>query len=200
MLVESIILSQQQAMESTSPNPWEGTVMARLNFGAAIVADDGGPDWISKNVAGAWSSGNISVDLGNLYSAPGNPTSGPGARHGSIPSYITQNVFDQLFVRQTWYSNANISITVTGLLDGTYRAIAYIARDGTTMQLNDHVINGVTVATGIDPGVDFGGDDIGGAYIYDFGLIDGSGQITFTAVDNPGNATIFAYELIKLDD
>lgn len=182
------------------PDPSGGeVVVARVNFGAAITADDGQIDWLSKNVTGAWSSGNVSVDIGNLYSAPGNPTSGEGARHESIPAYITQSVFDQIFVRQTWYSNADISITVTGLSDGDYRAVAYIARDGTGMQLNDHVINGVTVATGIDPGVDFGGDDIGGAYPYEFQLSGGGGQVVFTAVDSPGNATIFAYELIKLN-
>lgn len=200
MLRDSIILAQQQAETETPVNPWGGTVVARVNMGAAITADDGGPDWLSKNVTGSWTSGNISINQGAMYSQSGQPIQGAGDVDASIPSYITQSVFDQIFTRQTYISAASgpITLTVDGLDYGTYRIIVYNGKDTSDDNIDQFSVNGEIFWNFINTDT-MHQTGSGYAFAIDVDIFDT--QLVFEMLSQGGdNTSFFAIEVIKLDN
>jgi hypothetical protein len=72
----------------------------RINAGGATVtADDGGPNWEANTVTGATSGPSYTVNIGNIFAGGIAASTG---RHPTIPSYVSDTVFNGLFAQERW--------------------------------------------------------------------------------------------------
>ena len=190
MQTELEALRQAQLSNAAPSVP---VAVARLNVGLPIVADDGGIDWVARGTSGTYDDGKISITSHNNYTYSSNVITAPDDIHESIPDYISDSVFDQIFRTQS-YGGSSVTITVSDLESGSYRFVLYNAQDALSQTRNDYYIDDVYVGHG-DVLVDFG-DHIGGAYSFDTEVT--TGELNFRIEKNPDNSTWWAFELLKL--
>jgi hypothetical protein len=160
----------------------------RINAGGvAASSKDGGPDWVSNDINGAYSGVGYSVTAGN--SDPGNLLS--RNRHSSIPSYIDTATFNSIFKDERWDPETGPDMTFDiPIADGQYVVNLYLGNSysGTSLvgqRVFDIVLEGILVRSNLDL-IDEFGHQSGGMLSFPVNISDGELNIEFPhKVENP---------------
>ncbi len=172
----------------------------RLNAGGnQITSTDIGPNWEEDSQSGAGTGGNFSVNTGTTIGFGGVPYE---SRDPSIPAYISEMVFDQIFAEERFDPNGLPDMEYTlDLENGSYVVNLYFANSFDDLnQVGDRIfdilIEGNAVENNLDLVEEFG-HDVAGMLSYSVTVTDGTLNIGFgREVENP---TISAIEVYKVD-
>ena len=172
----------------------------RINAGGAmVIATDGGRDWLANPQSEAHSEAKFSVNTG-LPFASGIPFD---KRDASIPAYIDQSTYAQLFAQERYDEETGEEMEYKiPLLDGDYVVNLYVGNSfDETTEIGDRIfdieIEGNVVLDGFDPIVTFG-HQVGGLLSYPITVVDGEMNIRF--IHDVQNPIVNAIELILDDD
>ncbi|MEJ1222370.1 PKD domain-containing protein [Sediminicola sp. 1XM1-17] len=160
----------------------------RINSGGnLVIATDGETNWESNNVSGASSSENYSVNTGIITNSGLQYTN----RHASIPTYISQSVFNALFSQERYdvASGPEMEYQIP-LSNGNYTVNLYLGNSfsGTSQigqRVFDVLIENTVVKDNLDLIAEFG-HLAGGMLSFEVTLTDGVLNIGFGhVVENP---------------
>ncbi|MFO7822728.1 MAG: PKD domain-containing protein, partial [Cyclobacterium sp.] len=97
-------------------------VFLRINTGGGVVDDPSdNPDWLSNSVTGSMTTESYSVNAGKLS----NNTFELAGRHASIPSYISDQMYVQLFNTERYNGTASMQFDIP-LPNGDYLVNLYM--------------------------------------------------------------------------
>lgn len=172
----------------------------RLNAGGnQITSTDAGPNWEEDSQSGAGTGGNFSVNTGTTIGFGGVPFD---TRDASIPAYIGEMVFDQMFSEERFDPVAAPDLEYSLSLDnGTYVVHLYFANSFDDLnQVGDRIfdilIEGNVVENNLDLVEEFG-HDVAGMLAFPVNLTDNELNIAFgREVENP---MVNAIEVYKVD-
>jgi large repetitive protein len=163
--------------------------IVRINAGGGTVAaSDGGPNWEANTATGATSGPSYTVNTGNIATHD-IPLSG---RHASIPEYVSDAEFVQLFANERWDPEAAPemmwSIPVTS---GIYEVRLYMGNgfagtSGTNQRVfGVNIEGGPQEITGLDLSAKYG-HQVGAMESYTVAVTDGVLNIEFLhQIENP---------------
>jgi len=172
----------------------------RINAGGAnVTATDNGPDWRFNDAQGAVNGGIYTVNTGFVVS------SGllNANRHNSVPAYVDETVFDQLFAQERYdVPNAPEMEFVVPVVNGDFVVNLYV---GNSFEFADQIgdrifdinIEGVLVEDNLDLIAQFG-HEVGGMLSYPITVTDGEVNILF--IHDVENPIINAIEILSVDN
>ncbi|WP_162343342.1 malectin domain-containing carbohydrate-binding protein, partial [Cyclobacterium salsum] len=171
-------------------------VILRINAGGGILADEStNTDWKSNNIAGATSNEFFSVNTGKIS----NNTFDPINRHSSIPSYISDQLYAQIFSTERYSGLQSMQYQIP-IENGDYLVKLYMGNgyDGTSQpgqRVFDILVEGQTVISQLDLAAKFG-HKVGGMEQIPVSVTDGELNIDFQkSIENP---LINGIEIIRL--
>ncbi|MEH6407612.1 MAG: putative Ig domain-containing protein, partial [Leeuwenhoekiella sp.] len=174
------------------------TPVVRINAGGAFFkSTDNGPNWEANTSAGATSGVNYSFNTGQIKSESLTYSS----RHSSIPNYIDQVTFNNIFAQSRWDSSTSpemiLNIPVTS---GTYIARLYMGesdsdKNSAGKRVYNINIEGNPVAQDVDLVASYGYKAASMAE-YEVNVIDG--ELNIQWIHKIGNPLISAIELLSV--
>lgn len=161
----------------------------RINAGGGTVsASDGGPNWEANTTGGATTGPSYSVNTGNIatHNIP------LGGRHASIPEYISDTEFTQLFADERWDpAEAPEMLWSIPVANGTYEVRLYMGNGFAGTSGSGQRVFGVNIEggpqeiTGLDLSSTYG-HQVGAMESYTVVVSDGVLNIEFLhQTENP---------------
>lgn len=169
----------------------------RINAGgAAIAANDSGPDWLANDTVGAYTSAAFSVNTGNKAGFAFDYVN----KHSSIPDYIDATTYAALFGSERWdTAPAPEMAYAIPLANGNYTINLYVGNgySGTAApgtRVYDILIENQIVSDDLDLASSFG-DKVGAMLSFDATVSDG--ELTISFAHETENPLINAIEIIQ---
>ncbi|KEO72289.1 malectin domain-containing carbohydrate-binding protein [Anditalea andensis] len=171
-------------------------IVLRINAGGASITDQiGNPDWLPNNTNGLISNSFYSVNTGTSFSPDFSATS----RHSSIPSYISEQMFGQIFGTERYSNSSSMQFNIP-LANGNYLINLYVGNgyEGTSnpgQRIFNVAVEGITRISKLDLSAKYG-HKTGAVEQIPITLTDGMLNINFlNDVENP---LINGIEIVKL--